>query len=58
MGRAELRVLKAVIEYTCPWCKKCDIKVTMGEKWHPCPGCGAKVSVYDLLVALVSTFGK
>jgi Zn finger protein HypA/HybF involved in hydrogenase expression len=58
MGLPELRILKATIEYVCPWCKKCELTVHLGEKWLPCPGCGAKVSVYNLLVALVSTFGK
>lgn len=54
MGKAELRILKTVIEFVCPWCRQV-LTVRMGRGPHRCPSCQAVFTDLTLHIALAST---
>jgi ribosomal protein L37AE/L43A len=53
----ELQVLKAIIEFCCPWCR-CEIKARLGHGPHRCPGCLAEITDLQLHIALASTISS
>jgi tRNA(Ile2) C34 agmatinyltransferase TiaS len=51
MGFPELRVLKTVVEFTCPWCGR-EMKARLGRGPYRCDGCRALIADLQLLAAM------